>query len=395
MTWSERLKFAWKTFLKEAPILYGWYLIFLAVAVLLIVIGSIIGMLALRSSPEFLSALSGFNSHSPSGLPFNPFPSSGFNDFPSRFNGHSYVPMLGFMIIFCLLIILFSWVVKTLFLPGAFNLTQKTLHEKPSFRDFSFSGWPRILAWFGLLLLFYLLVGLIGLIGSSVLANYKILLAVYLIVYFLLLLSIGVYLIPWFISVPSYLLASRNQSFWPAVSGSFTFFRLNMGKLWSLIGTNVLIAIALIILDKISSVLYLLGLLVAGPFLLILPIVWVLTLLEEQRPHTGFQPSFAEEQYGQTFSAPPYSAGISESPYPPSGESVPTTEDSSSPVSDTAPEPSAAEESPVAKPPHYESSPSAETSPHESVLHETSTHENSGSAAPDSVNPSSESSDEK
>jgi hypothetical protein len=310
MTWSERIKLAWTTFKREALPLYGWTLIFIGVSVFLVV-AMVIGVLA-QLHWSFPQAYSG--SFSPGmpvpGVPPNP----GLNPYAGPFGSPNQNPFGGPMSNFpnlllaveslagtFSLVLIVSWLIGSAFYTGLFNLTAKAYREKATFKDFSFTGFFRILGWQGLLLLIELLLLIIGLVGAFTLGHSQVALWAFLIIYTLLITGVTIFVLPWLTTSSIYLLAHRKEGFWDALSGSWRFFRNHMGILWGYIGTVILIEIAIQVLSKISQGVAELAILVVSPFIAVLAIVWVLSLEEDER-----KKDVAREINSTTYSAVPY-----------------------------------------------------------------------------------------
>ena len=299
MTWSERIKLAWTTFKREALPLYSWTFIFTGIGVVLIV-AMVIGVLAqLRQSGwDFPYANNG--SFSPGmpvpGIPptpdltpyVGPFGSSNQNPFGTYGGPWNNLPHLLSVVSGLggtfLLILIVGWLIGSAFYTGLFNLTAKAYHENVSFKDFSFTGFSRILGWQGVLLLIKVLLTIIGLVGVLTLHHSTGALVAFLILYGLFITAAGLFALPWLFTSTIYLLAHRKEGFWETLRGSWRFFRRHMGVLWGYIGTVILIEIALQILGRISAGLTGIATLVVSPFIAVLAIVWVLSLEDDENP---------------------------------------------------------------------------------------------------------------
>jgi hypothetical protein len=162
-------------------------------------------------------------------------------------------------------------------------LTAKAYREKATFKDFSFTGFFRILGWHGFLLLINLPLLIIGLIGAFTLSHSQDALIAFLIIYGLFITGVAIFTLPWLTTSAIYLLAHRKEGFRDALSGSWRFFRKHMEILWGYIATVILIEIALQVLNKISQEIAGLVALVVSPFIAVLAIVWVLSLEDDER----------------------------------------------------------------------------------------------------------------
>lgn len=302
MTWSERMKTAWKTFIKEALPLYAWSLIFLVGTVVLLIAAFIGVVFRLRLafpqafdrpiSPGMpIPGIPPTHSISPFIGGFGSFYHNLLGGFDGRFTDSSMlVNLVISLIITVMLIIIGGWIVGSLFNTGLYNLTAKAYREKVSFGNFRFEGFNRIFGWQGILLLIKLAVFFIGFLGIISLQDSPGTQIVFMIIYFLLIFVIGLYLLPWLAVSSIYLLAHRKEGFLMALKGSWEFFQRHMGALWGYIGTVFLIEVAIQVLYKISPIVGGLSVLVASPFIAVLPIVWVLTLEDEKR--NNFDPPF-------------------------------------------------------------------------------------------------------
>lgn len=280
MRWSDRIKLALETFKRTALPLYIWYFIFAFVGVGLVLAGSIPFLAPIIRLKGTLS--------SPFLNPNVPMPPGrGFSSGSSPF-GHSLSPYSDQApYIFLILIILFflAWIVSSAFITGMFNLTQKGFHEKVSFRDFRFSGIPRTLGWYGILTLVSLLLIVAGIIGALALKRMTYLLPFFAVLYVLSLIALGIFLAPWLSTSAFYMLNHRELSFTRSLSSSWDFYRQNMGSLWLLFITLIGIQVLLSLINQASQALGIFTALIVGPFTAILPIVWILSLEEEQNQH--------------------------------------------------------------------------------------------------------------
>ncbi|HBW37025.1 zinc ribbon domain-containing protein [Desulfosporosinus sp. BICA1-9] len=295
MTWSERMKSAWITFKREALPLYAWTLIFIAVLVVLI-IAMVLGVFdQLRwtiphiyegsfSSGMPVPGVPPAPNFAPSMPPFGSLDDDPFAYFGGYSNFSRILSAMGSVVGTLALILIVGWLIGSAFYAGLFNLTQKAYREKVSFKDFRFKGVFRFLGWQGFIVLIQLLLLIAGLIGVFSLRHSEGTIVAFLIVYGLFIALGLLFLVPWFASSSIYLLAHGHETFWVALSGSWRFFRRHMGSLWGLIGTVILIQIAIEILMGISSS-GLAGLanLIISPFIAVLTIVWVLSLEDDER----------------------------------------------------------------------------------------------------------------
>lgn len=287
MRWSERMKLAFETFKRVALPIYGWYFIF-AFAGLGIAIAGLLPFII----PMFNTSGSSFSGPFPNPNP--PMPPGGissglspFGDILAPYLSSPYLSQAPYFFLFFIIILLLFWLGSSAFMTGMFNLTQKGLHETVRFRDFRFSGIPRVLGWYGILTLVSFLIIIAGIIGAFALRGMSYALPIFGGLYALLMVSLGLFLMPWLSTSAFYILNHRELSFTRSLSGSWDFYRRNMGSLWIYFITMIGIQILLSIINQASPSLGILAALLAGPFTAILPIVWVLSLEEEENPSSS------------------------------------------------------------------------------------------------------------
>lgn len=287
MRWSDRIKLTLETFKRAALPLYIWYFIFAFVGVGLVIAGLIPFLTPIiRSKGTFSSPFFGPNPPMLSGYSF-----SG-GSAPFDHNLSPYLDQVPY--IFLILVILFflAWIASSAFITGIFNLTQKGFHEKVSFRDFRFSGIPRILGLYGILTLVSFLLVLAGILGALALKRMTYLLPFLGVLYVLSLIALIIFLAPWLSTSAYYMLNHRELSFTRSLSRSWDFYRQNMGSLWLLFITLIGIQVLLSLFNQTSHALGILAALIVGPFTAILPIVWILSLEGEQnQPQADSPPS--------------------------------------------------------------------------------------------------------
>ncbi|CAA7600662.1 Hypothetical protein DEACI_1315 [Acididesulfobacillus acetoxydans] len=299
MRWSERLKLTWQTFLRGAPALYLWFLIYVLLMAVVIVIfvfslfhqapTAIPSSAFLHRAPMFPGPYAPFPGGSLHGnftyggpMPFGPFGPFGAG-LPFLQDPALVRPFLGRLAWSLLGLIIISLFTSAGFTAGTYQLTHKAFKgERPSFRDFRLRGTWRILGWNILLFLAQLIVAAIAVLGALLFHRIKILLALFLVVYLIALAALVIYLIPWLGTAKVYLLARREHSFWHTLRESFTFFRRHMAALWGYIGTALLILVVLLVLNRILPLLDVLVSLAITPFNMVLPMIWVLSLLKEE-----------------------------------------------------------------------------------------------------------------
>lgn len=286
MRWSERIKLTFETFKRVALPIYGWYFIFALAG-----LGLLIAGLMPFITPMLYTRGSSFSSPFPNPNPPMP-PGSNYSGGSSLF-GYNLAPYLAQAPYFALIfgvILLLCWLMTSAFLTGMFNLTEKGLHEKVLFRDFRFSGIPRVLGWYGILTLVSFLIIVAGIVGALALqrmSSYA--LPLFAGLYVLLLVALGIFLAPWLLTSTFYMLHHRELSFGRSLSESWNFYRRNLGSLWLFFITLFGIQILLSLINQASQSFGFLVALLAGPFTAILPIVWVLSLEEEQNQHPPYE----------------------------------------------------------------------------------------------------------
>lgn len=289
MRWSDRMKKTLETFQRVALPLYLWYFIF-ALAGFVLVIAGLIPFITPMIHPR--GNFSGpFINPNPPMPPGRIFPGGSS---PFSHNLAPYLDQAPYLFLIFAIILLLAWIATSAFITGMFNLTRKGFYEKVSFRDFRFLGIPRVLGWYGILTLVSVLLMVSGLIGALALRRITYALPLFAGLYVLALIALGIFFAPWLSTSAFYMLNHRELNFGRSLSGSWDFYQRNLGSLWllfiTLIGAQILISI----INQASRPLGFLVILIAAPFTAILPIVWVLSLEEEENPSTPFSPSPSE-----------------------------------------------------------------------------------------------------
>lgn len=348
MRWSDRMKQTLETFKRVALPLYLWYFIF-ALAGFVVAIAGLIPFLTpmIHSKGNFSGPFINPNPPMPPGRSF----SSGSSPF-----SHNLAPFLNqapYLFLIFVIILILAWIATSAFMTGMFNLTRKGFYEKVSFRDFRFLGIPRALGWYGILTLVSVLLMGAGIIGALALRRMTYILPLLAGLYVLALIVLGIFFAPWLSTSAFYMLNHRELSFGRSLSESWNFYRRNLGSLWLLFITLIGVQILISIINQASRPLGFLVMLIAGPFTAILPIVWVLSLEEEENPSAPLSPSPTEAPLSNpsidsTSDEVPTSLP-SERLSPDSGPSLPAqpatpADDQKPPVSD-APEPPSADTS--------------------------------------------------
>lgn len=319
MTWSERIKLAWRTFTREALPLYAWSLIFAGVGFILAV--AIVWGILSQEHWSFPQAFSEF--YSP-GMPIPGVPplqeitpySSPFGSFNGSMNEiSSLLTAIGTIAGTLIFLMIIVWLLTSAFCTGIFNLTARSYQQKANFKDFRMTGFFRCLGWQAFLFIIQLVFLGIGLLGAFSLRFSQGALITFCIIYGLVLSGIVIFTLPWLASSLIYLLAHPEDRFRAALNGSWKFFRRHTGTLWGYIGTVLLIEIAFHVLNRISSDIATLASFVISPFIAVLAIVWVFSLEEDERncnmvPNTDTPPPYCTisslESQGGTITPPAY-----------------------------------------------------------------------------------------
>lgn len=348
MRWSDRMKLTFETFKRVALPLYLWFFIFAFAGVGLMIAGLIPFLIPLiHSKGNFSGPFINPNPPMPPGRSF----SSGL--FPFSHNLAPYLDQVPYLLLIFAIILLLAWIATSAFVTGIFNLTRKGFYEKASFRDFRFLGIPRVLGWYGILTLVSVLLMAGGLSGALALRRMTYVLPLFAGLYVLALIALGIFFTPWLLTSAYYMLNHRELSFGRSLSGSWDFYRRNLGSLWLLFVTLIGVQILISIINQASQSLGFLVILIASPFTALLPIVWVLSLEEEKNqkrtdstsspispapsisPSTPFAPSSAEYSVPQS----PVNSPLDEAlPPQPSEPNSPIPKPSSEPSIDS-PEP--------------------------------------------------------
>lgn len=292
MTWIDRMKLVWTTFKREALIFYIMYIILIVAFTIIFSAIGVGAMIWIMSA--FPNALNGSISEA---MPIPGMPSSSMTDsFSATFGNFSgsmgdlsaLTPLIGPFIGIFILVLVISIIVGSGFQAGIVNLTFKAYREKPSFKDFKFTGFLRILSWVAFLILINIIIFIIGIIGTIAFSQHSVALIIFLILYGLFIIGLIIYAAPWLTSSVIYLLAHPEKRFSDAIKGSFSFFKSHMGSLWGLIGTSLLFQVPYLVLSAVSyDRLATIYSLVVSPFISILAIVWFLSLDDEERNYNA------------------------------------------------------------------------------------------------------------
>ena len=307
MTWSDRMKKTCDTFKNMALPLYLFYLLFSLLCVIIAVVA-----VALISIPFFemneitnFSAMPYFDPNIPVPPGYDPFDSSGSNWYRELESLYYLWPQI-FMVI--ALGALAGGMMFAIFDAGIFHLTKKAYAEKVKFADIKLKGFSRMLGWY--LVFSFIGILIVGggiLIGLAFESIYSI--ALFLLVYALILFSIFILIAPWLYTGRYFMLNKPQLSFWQSFKASWQFYRHNMGPLWTGFLTVAGCQILLSLINRNAPDLGFFVTFLVTPFLVILPIVWYLTLEEEENPVFANSPDnpYSSDYSNYNYSNSPYS----------------------------------------------------------------------------------------
>jgi hypothetical protein len=286
LTWTDRMKRTIDSFKNMALPLFLYYLLFtligviiaaIAIAIIAIPFFEMADPLNIQSMPYY------FDPNIPVPPGYDPFEYGDESDLFGILGSLSYLgPQLMAIIAMGVLV---GGLMGALYVAGSFHLTKKAYREKAQFKDIRLKGFLRVVGW-------YLLVSLISLIaiGIGLLIAFNIespyAIALFLVVYGLILFAIFVFIAPWTFMAPYYMLNHPQHPFWQTFKASWNFYRSHMGPLWGAFLTVIGISILLELISQSAPNLGLLLMFLTYPFLGILPIVWLLTLEDEDNPPT-------------------------------------------------------------------------------------------------------------
>lgn len=335
MRWSDRMKKALETFQRVALPLYLWYFIFALAGFVLVIVG-LIPFISPMIHPR--GNFSGpFINPNPPMPPGRTFPGGSS---PFSHNLAPYLDQAPYLFLVLVIALIVAWIATSAFITGIFNLTRKGFYEKVSFRDFRFLGIPRVLGWYGILTLVSVILMGAGIIGALALRRIAYALPLFAGLYVLALIALGIFFAPWLSTSAFYMLNHRELSFGRSLGGSWDFYRRNLGSLWLLLITLIGAQILISLINQAARPLGFLAALIIGPFTAILPIVWVLSLEEEETPLSN--PSFdsTSDEVLQAQPAEPFSPDLEPSlpaePIAPAEHQEPSVSDApESPSADT------------------------------------------------------------
>ncbi|WP_019849455.1 zinc ribbon domain-containing protein [Desulfitobacterium sp. PCE1] len=354
MTWTDRMKKTIETFKRMALPLFGFFLLFALVE----------GIIAVISLGAAFLPFFNMNGLGPS---FSPAPYMNPNiPVPP---GYGYGPSLGYafgleelapfmhmlprLLGGIAILMIVSMVLGSVFITGVFQLTKKAYTEKAQFRDIKLKGFPRLLGWYGIITFISIIaIGVGILVAMGFRSPYS--MALFALIYMLALMAAGLFVAPWVSSAPFHMLNHREFTFGQAFKESWRFYRRHMGPLWGAFLTLLGIQLFINLINRNSPDIGLILTFIITPFVTILPIVWVLTLEEEELPTSG-QETYNVERDAQPTSEP-YNheePKLHESPSPkddPSEKNSRATSSSSAPPYIPPKDPYSAHESPYQAP---------------------------------------------
>lgn len=331
MTWTDRMKKTIETFKRLALPLFGFYVLFA-------LIGIIIAAVSVGATLFPLLSREGL------GAPFSAVPYMDPNipvppDYgPSMDYGYGleelapYMDMAPTFIVSFVLLMLVSWVLASVFQAGVFHLTKKAYTEKTRFRDIRLKGFSRLLGWYGILgIIGIVLVGIGVMIALSFDSEYA--MALFGAAYALALVAGGFFLAPWVSAAPYTMLNQLHLPFGQAFKESWRFYRRHMGPLWGAFLTVLVIQLLISLINRSAPDIGLIISLITSPFVAILPIVWVLTLTDEEQPlpiGNIYSPTSGQGAYSTEFNTDSVSEEFHEEE--PNLTNYPSTQPDASPV---------------------------------------------------------------
>jgi hypothetical protein len=312
------MKRALGTFKRMFFPLYFWYFILSILIVVLAFVSLLPTIVSLIQSgtlgPE-ISGLPGFpgipgvpsGPEVPSlpGVPTPPFSGSYPNPNPPTPPGNTFVPggpgtfmdevapflslAPKFLLSFIGLILL-SWISSSAFMTGMFHLTKKAYTTQAKVKDFHLKGFSRVLGWYGILtLLGVILIGIGGFIAFF-LRNIDYAIPLFVGLYFLLLMAVGLFFAPWLSTSVFYMLNHRELSFRKSFRESWNLYLRHKWSFWSYLLTIIVLQLIIAFIDRNSPNLGLIVSIIISPFTTILPIVWVLTHEDDENPPMVVEP---------------------------------------------------------------------------------------------------------
>ncbi|SHN49471.1 zinc-ribbon domain-containing protein [Desulfitobacterium chlororespirans DSM 11544] len=299
MTWTDRMKKTIETFKRMALPLFGFF-------ILLALVEFIITVISLSATFLPFFDMNGFNpsfSPAPYMNPNIPVP-PGYEYDPSLGYSFGWEELAPFMSMLpgllggIAILMVLSILIGSVFFTGIFHLTKKAYTEKAQFRDIKLKGLPRVLGWYAIVtLISSIVIGVGILLAMRFESPYS--LAMFGLIYILVLMAVGLFVAPWVSSAPYYMLNHDSFAFGQAFKESWHFYRRHMGPLWGAFFTLLAIQLLVNAIYRSSPDIGLILSLLTTPFLTVLPIVWVLTLEEEPPLPIGniYAPSSEQERH--------------------------------------------------------------------------------------------------
>lgn len=308
MTWTDRIKKSIETFKRMALPLFGFYILFALVGIIVAVVSvgaALFPLLRMEGLGATFSAVPYMDPNIPVPPGYGPSMNYGYGLDELA----PYLDMAPTFIVSFVLLMLVSWVLASVFQAGVFHLTKKAYVEKAQFRDIRLKGFPRLLGWYGIIAIIgIILVGLGVLIALSFQSEYA--MALFGAAYLLALVAAGFFLAPWVSAAPYTMLNQPHLSFWQAFKESWRFYRRHMGPLWGVFLTVLGIQLLISLINRSAPDIGLIVSLITSPFVAILPIVWVLTLVDEDQPlpiGNIYSPTTEQGTYGTEVNVDPVS----------------------------------------------------------------------------------------
>ena len=330
MTWTDRMKKTIETFKRMALPLFGFF-------ILLALVEFIITVISLSATFLPFFDMNGWNpsfSPAPYMNPNIPVP-PGYEYGPSLDYAFGWEELAPFMSMLpgllggIAILMILSILIGSVFFTGIFHLTKKAYTEKAQFRDIKLKGLPRVLGWYAIVtLISSVAIGVGIFLAMRFESPYS--LAMFGLIYILVLMAVGLFVAPWITAAPYYMLNHNSFAFGQAFKESWHFYRRHMGPLWGAFFTLLGIQLLVNAIYRGSPDIGFILTLLTTPFLTVLPIVWVLTLEEEDQPPliaTIYSPSPGQASHDPGMGAPaePSSPSPTDSPHTPwntSSESV-------------------------------------------------------------------------
>lgn len=306
MTWTERIKKTIETFKRMALPLFGFF-------ILLALVEFIITVISLSSILLPFLNMNGLNpsfSSVPYMNPNIPVP-PGYGYGPSLDYAFGWEELAPFMSMLpgllggIAILMVLSILIGSVFFTGIFHLTKKAYTEKAQFRDIKLKGMPRVLGWYAIVtLISSVAIGVGIFLAMRFESPYS--LAMFGLIYILVLMAVGLFVAPWVTVAPYYMLNHDNFAFGQAFKESWHFYRRHMGPLWGAFFTLLGIQLLVNAIYRGSPDIGFILTLLTTPFLTVLPIVWVLTLEEEPPLPIGniYTPSPEQERHDAEADAP-------------------------------------------------------------------------------------------